>query len=228
MDAPVTGPPKSASRPDGRSDRDGGCSADGPRVGRDGHDHEHQKSRQEKLVRERRPRVDRRDGCSEIGRRPIPGQPEDHRPGNGPEQLGGDVDGGVSDREVARRGEGDGDRRVDVGAREVTSGVDHREDDQTEDGGDPDRTERLVTLCVDDDRTAAGEHECERRHALGQSTAREPRPRQEDQRRASGRARRCRRGSHEPREDPGRRDRRAPSPRIAYQGRSGTHRRSPS
>ena len=98
---------------------------------------------------------------------PIPGQPEDDRPGDGPEQLGGDVDGGVPDREVARRGEGDGDRRVDVSAREVTGGVDHRQDDQAEDGGDPDRTERLVTLGVDDDRAAAGEHERERRHALG-------------------------------------------------------------
>ena len=42
IDAPVIGPPNMRVQADGAADRDRGRLADRPRVGRDGHDHEHQ------------------------------------------------------------------------------------------------------------------------------------------------------------------------------------------
>ena len=172
----------------------GGCGADSASVGCDRDDHEHQEAGEDELVGERRPGTDGWDGRSQVGGSPIPREAQHDRASDGAEELGGDVRGGVAEREVPGRREREGDGGVDVRAGEMTGGIDHREDDQAEHGGDPDCAERLTALAVHDDCSAAGEHQCERRDALREGATRKPRPRQEAQRRGSGRERRSRRG----------------------------------
>jgi hypothetical protein len=45
MEAPLTGPSDDGIERDRAADGDGSCLADGTRVGRHGHDHEHEKRR---------------------------------------------------------------------------------------------------------------------------------------------------------------------------------------
>ena len=74
---------------DGAADRDRRCGADGPRVGGDGHDHEHQERGQDELVGERGAGADGRDGGAQVGRGAVPDEPERSAPATAPTSCAG-------------------------------------------------------------------------------------------------------------------------------------------
>ena len=226
MDAPVIGPPKSASGP---ADRDRGGLTDRPRVGGDGHDHEHEEEREHELPEERlslRAARKRRAVVGVVAEGGAEQRGREQRPG----ELGTPVGHGTRPREMPGQREREGDGGIEVRSGDVPDRVDHHHDHEPEAEGHAEVAER-AGLCVDDDRSATGEDEREGPYRLGYQGARERRrvSHSEAARRSgAGRARRSRPGSGEPPRHPHRPGRRAPSPRTSCRGRSDTHRRSPS
>jgi hypothetical protein len=92
---------------------------------------------------------------------------QERRAEHGAGELCRHVGRGVAHGEVPGDRERDGDGRIDVRARQVTNGVDHRHDRQAERRGDADRAERRVSRLIDDEGAAAGEDERERGDQLG-------------------------------------------------------------
>ena len=86
---------------DRAADGDRRGAADGPSVGRDGHDHEHEERGHHHLVHESGSRADAGHRRSEVGRRTFPDDPQKECAADSPRQLRRYVGSGVADREVA-------------------------------------------------------------------------------------------------------------------------------
>ena len=156
---------------DGAADGDRRGLADGTGVGGDGHDHEHQEEAEHEFPEER---LGLRAGgecgadVGDVAERAA----QDRRGGERAEELGGPVAERARPGEVPAEREGEGDRRVEVGAGDVPDRVDHRHDHEAEGDRDADVAE-LVCLGVDHDRAATGEDERERADELGHEPTRE-------------------------------------------------------
>lgn len=85
---------------------------------------------------------------------------------DGAEHLDGDVRRDLQPREVAERGEGDGERRVEVGAGDVPRRQDDGRHGEPRARRVPERRDRAAVLLVHDRRRRREEDEDERPHEL--------------------------------------------------------------
>ena len=130
----------------------------------DARDHPHQQEREEELDEEGRERRDA-DGRigqvgahgAEVAERPVEAHPRQHRARELRQRVAGDE----APLEMADQRRRNGERRVDVGARDVTEGVDDDGDDQARDQAGADGAERAAHLGVDDNGARGEEDERE-------------------------------------------------------------------
>ena len=171
IEAPVIGPPNIASRPTVPPTAIAAASPTARVSVATANDHEHEEEGEDRLPEERlavgAARVRGAD-VGDVAERAA----KDRRSDEGSDELRAPVERYLPAWEVPRQCERERHGRVEMGARDVSDGIDHGHDHEPERDRHADVAER-ARLLVDHDRAAAGEDERERPDRLGDQDARQ-------------------------------------------------------